>query len=134
MSWKLPALPVPAELGSLPKLAEALYRFGDHVLEYLRHLPTVEFKTITTVGHYPIAVETITARPLGVLRLRTYETDRPSVLTASTAIGWYPSDDPLQPGIIVTELGGIPSSPANAYPEQTVVLLVLGEREVTRGI
>jgi hypothetical protein len=46
------------------------------------------------------------------------------VVAPETGIGWHPSDDPDQPGIVVTEMDGITAGAT----EYEVVVVVLGER------
>lgn len=126
MTFKVPTLDVtPAR--DLADLSQRFFEFVSHVLEFLRLMPSLELKTFTTVGDFPIYVQTITPRALGVLRVQTTKTADPTgiaVASADTAISWRLSDDTQQPGIVVTSLGGV-----TGPDELTITLLVLGERD-----
>jgi hypothetical protein len=126
MTLQLPRLLVPEPLDDVAELAERFYRFTSDVYDFLRLLPTVEFKMFTTVGNFPIYVETQTTRAISVKRVQTYETlnaGSTAAYLADTSISWRLSDDPDQPGIIVTGLGGV-VGPA----ELTITLEIMGER------
>lgn len=126
MTFKLPRALVPSPLKDLAELAGRFHAFASDVCEFLRLMPTIEFKTFTTVGNFPIYVQTQTPKAVAVVRVQSFETLN-SASTASyvadTSIAWRLSDDPDQPGIVVTSFGG-----AVGPTELTSTLLVLGER------
>ncbi len=127
MTWQLPKLPLPAALKDAQALAVALYQLASDVYEFMRLQPTVEFKTFTTVGDFPIYVQTQTPRARSVKRVQTYLTDDPAseaAYLADSALSWRLSDDPDQPGIIVTGVGGVVGP-----DELTITLEILGDRE-----
>jgi hypothetical protein len=125
VSFALPSLDT-SPVRELPDIVRRFMAFASDVYEFLRLLPTVEFKTFTTVGDFPIYVETLTKKACGVVRVQSFETKDPSSESAyvsDTSISWRLSDDSKQPGIIVTGIGG-----AIGPDELTITLLVLGER------
>jgi hypothetical protein len=125
MTFQLPKLELSA-VRDVADLSARFIAFAHDVYEFLRLMPTIEFKTITTVGNFPLYVETQTPKAVGVLRVQSYETRQPGVEAAyipDTSIQWRLSDDPYQRGIVITSIGG------QIGPEElTMVLLILGER------
>lgn len=126
MTYQLPKRP---DATTEPtQLAARLFRFATEVVDFLKGLPMIEVKTVRTDGgNYPLPVLTDSRKPFGVLRLRTYVVDDPSRTISDASVAWQPSDVPEQPGILITELGGIPG-PAPGEEIETV-LLILGERD-----
>lgn len=123
MTFRLPRQQNVNAVAMLSQLTERFVSFASDCNEFLKHVPTIELKRIRSDGTFPIYVDTITRKPTVVVRGRTHEADDTSVVLPETGIGWYPSDDPGQPGIVVTELDGI-----TGPTEYELVLLVLGER------
>ncbi len=126
MTLKLPRISVPSPLKDVSELAGRFSSFASDVYEFLRLLPTVELKTVTTVGNFPIYVETQTAKAIAVVRVQSFETLNPAseaTYVSDTSIAWRLSDDPDQPGIVITSLGGVLGP-----NELTTTVLVFGER------
>lgn len=121
MTFQLPRLPDNAPAKDLGALSLRLRQFGSDCVEFLRGLPSIEYKTITTVGGFPIYVKTTAPVVLEVRRARSYETKNTANVVADTSIGWRPSDDPRQPGVLITELGGLTRD-----TDYTVVLAIQG--------
>lgn len=133
MTLHLPRKLDTAPVKGLSDLALRLFTFCNDVYEFLRSIPALEVRTFSTHGHYPIFVETGVTIPTHVLRTRSYET-KTGMPIAGTGIAWRLSEDPRQPGIMVTELDGVPAAVGTLGEETTVTLLILGERGAGDGI
>lgn len=110
---KLPKLP-PTDSGPL-------YAYAVDVQTVLQTLPETEYKTIQTNGRLPVLVSTRVSNVLEVRRCQTYHTKDPSRGVDDTALAWRKSNDPRQPGILITEIGGL-----LVDTDYTVVLAICG--------
>ena len=110
---KLPRLP--------PTDAGPLYVYAADVQTFLATLPETEYKTITSTGVFPLFVSTRVSNVLEVRRCQTYQSKDSSQGVDDTSIAWRKSPDPRQPGLLVTELGGL-----LAGVEYTIVLAICG--------
>jgi hypothetical protein len=125
MTFALPRMPDPTGVTSVAELARRFYTYANDVYDFLRLIPTIEFKTFTTQGQFPIYVQTIAPRVKdgGVIRTQTYETKNSANTIEHTGVAWRRSDDPNQPGIIIDRLEGLTRD--TLY---TVTLVIFGER------
>lgn len=111
---KLPKLP--------PTDAGPLYLYAADVQTFLQGLPETEYKTITSIGNFPIFVSTrVGSNIVEVRRCQTYQTRDSSQGVDDTSITWRKSPDPRQPGVLITELGGL-----MVGVDYTIVLAICG--------
>lgn len=102
---------------------EGLRQFAQDVISAFREIPTCEYKTLAVGGEfrYPLFVSTKIANVLEVRRVQSYATKDPSQIIDDTSISWRKSSDPNQPGVLISELGGL------KYGTQyTIVLAIEG--------
>lgn len=110
----------------LPRLPQALTfqeltRFAGDLLLLLQTYPAIEYKTVLSNGDFPAIVSTKIANVLEVRRAQSYVTSNPSEVVDDVSICWRKSSDPRQPGIVITELGGL-----RRGTNYTIVLAIQG--------
>lgn len=112
----------PAEPPASGDANRNLRDFARRLLDFLKpNLPDVEFKSITTIGNFPLYVSTRINAPIDVRRCQTYETRNAGMAIGDTSIAWRVSGDPRQPGIFIDDMGGI-----TVGTDYTVVLAIQG--------
>lgn len=108
---------------SLQDLADRVFRWAREVQLYQSAQPTVEIRTFRTDDAFPQTVLCDTERVVGVARIGTVQaTD--GTIVANNTVGWRPSSDVEQPGVVITEAGGL-----TAATEYDITIAILGERE-----
>ncbi len=110
---KLPKLP-PTDSGPL-------YAYASDVQTFLNVIPETEYKTITSVGNFPLLVSTRISNVVEVRRCQTFESNDSAQGLDDTSISWRRSPDPRQPGVLITELGGL-----RRGTNYTIVLAICG--------
>jgi len=123
---EIPREPEPGSALDVASLAERLYRFASEVITYMLRVPEIELKTFSTVGHYPIYVDTEIDDVAGVTCVRAYRVDGGGGIAAS-GVSWAESDDTLQPGIRVDAIDGVTAAAGTAGNEIAVTLMIVGQ-------
>jgi len=122
-----PRMPDPGGATALAALAERFYRFASEVLNYMRLQPALEIKTFSSVGHYPIYVETRVAPVAGVICCRAYHELQGEQTIAGAGVAWRASEDTEQPGIVIDSIEGVSESVGTAGENVTVTIIIFGE-------
>lgn len=118
-----PALPPRAGAKTLDELQLSMWDYARRIIDYLKLLPAVEYKTIGTTGVFPIYVSTRINTPIEVRRCQTYEKRDTGQAISDTDIAWRVSSDPRRPGVFITDISGL-----TAGVDYTVVIAIQGGR------
>lgn len=118
-----PRLPPATGADSIGALQRYLYEFSVRLVGFFKTLPDTEHKRVATTGVFPVFVSTRIANPVEVRRCQTYKTADSASTISDVSIAWQRSSDPNQPGVMITDMGGL-----TVDTQYTVVVAIEGTR------
>ncbi len=101
-----------------PSLSAAVKSFFSTLVAFLRQVPSLEYKKISSDAKFPILLTTRIENVQEVRRVQTYETRNPANSLPQTGIAWSLTRD----GLLISEIEGLTRD--TTY---TVVIAIQGD-------